>query len=228
MENELTLNRRANAECRNRYRFAATILANSPTFALRCWSTALQVQVQEVYTHMVQQSKVITITGKPGIGKTEVGDMLDSSLVKMFQTLAALKVGQIRFTNHDSLLISRPGQCLNTPPACDKLCVTRRFVAHQTCVFPGGSPGVRVCERALSVRRNVFRFASGQNHGCASHFAQGGGRSHRQCAGNFETGLCVWRGLARLACGFIALSPLFDLVQHVLARSQSSGILDQV
>ena len=36
------------------------------------WSS-LQIQVQEVYTHMVQHSKVITITGKPGIGKTEVG-----------------------------------------------------------------------------------------------------------------------------------------------------------
>eukprot|EP00903_Cladosiphon_okamuranus_P010648 g10069.t1 len=31
-----------------------------------------EVQVQEVYTHMVQQSKVITISGRPGIGKTEV------------------------------------------------------------------------------------------------------------------------------------------------------------
>lgn len=37
----------------------------------------LQVQVQEVYTHMVQQSKVITISGRPGIGKTEVGVTLD-------------------------------------------------------------------------------------------------------------------------------------------------------
>ncbi|CAM9328661.1 unnamed protein product [Hapterophycus canaliculatus] len=33
---------------------------------------AAQIQVQEVYTHMVQQSTVITISGRPGIGKTEV------------------------------------------------------------------------------------------------------------------------------------------------------------
>lgn len=34
---------------------------------------ALQIPVQEVYMHMVQHSKVITISGRPGIGKTEVG-----------------------------------------------------------------------------------------------------------------------------------------------------------
>lgn len=37
----------------------------------------LKAQVQEVYTHMVQQSKVITVSGKPGIGKTEVSGTLD-------------------------------------------------------------------------------------------------------------------------------------------------------
>lgn len=47
----------------------------------------LQVQVQEVYTHMVQQSKVITISGRPGIGKTEVGDSIRSigSLVELLR-----------------------------------------------------------------------------------------------------------------------------------------------
>lgn len=34
---------------------------------------AFQIPVQEVYTHMVQHNKVITISGRPGIGKTEVG-----------------------------------------------------------------------------------------------------------------------------------------------------------
>lgn len=33
----------------------------------------LQAKVQEVYMHMVQHIKVITIKGKPGIGKTQVG-----------------------------------------------------------------------------------------------------------------------------------------------------------
>lgn len=35
----------------------------------------LQIQMQVVYAHMVQQSKVITISGRPGIGKTEVSDV---------------------------------------------------------------------------------------------------------------------------------------------------------
>lgn len=38
-----------------------------------------QIQVQEVYTHMVQESKVITISGRPGIGKTEVGYVCETS-----------------------------------------------------------------------------------------------------------------------------------------------------
>lgn len=33
----------------------------------------LQAKVQEVYMYMVQHIKVITIKGKPGIGKTQVG-----------------------------------------------------------------------------------------------------------------------------------------------------------
>lgn len=32
----------------------------------------IQIQVQEVFTYMVQPIRVITIRGKPGIGKTEV------------------------------------------------------------------------------------------------------------------------------------------------------------
>lgn len=66
---------------------------------------------------------------------------------------------------------------------------------------PGRSPSVRVREGALSVQRNVFRFASGQDHGCANHISEGSGRSHRHCHGNFG-GLCVVC-IARLARGFV-------------------------
>lgn len=63
----------------------------------------LQVQVQEVYTHMVQQSKVITISGRPGIGKTEVGDSIRSigSLVELLRNWqrGMQKLGHIRFKN---------------------------------------------------------------------------------------------------------------------------------
>lgn len=38
--------------------------------------TILQIQVQEVFGYMVQPIRVITIRGKPGMGKTEVSHQM--------------------------------------------------------------------------------------------------------------------------------------------------------
>lgn len=76
---------------------------------------ASQVQVQEVYTHMVQQSKVITISGRPGIGKTEVWALLRSiswfsreteTVAKHWQR-SMIEVGRLPSNNLDILCSPR-------------------------------------------------------------------------------------------------------------------------
>lgn len=68
----------------------------------------LQVQVQEVYTHMVQQSKVITISGRPGIGKTEVGGCSVRNSPKNLQRVMQMVGHKLRSSLRNLTTCARP------------------------------------------------------------------------------------------------------------------------